>query len=225
MLQRRTNVPRDAVHHPLFARFYARMSVAADLRAGIAAHRAELLDGLSGRVIEIGAGNGLNFPHYPAAVSEVVALEPERNLRKLAVEAALRAGVPVDVVPGAAEALPVKSEGFDAAVASLVLCTVRDLPRALLEIKRVLRPGGELRFFEHGRAEGRGMVRTQQVLDRTVWPRLFGGCHTSRDTVAAIEAAGFELGPYRRFRVPESGVPMPTSACVLGVARRPVAGD
>ncbi|MFJ8074044.1 class I SAM-dependent methyltransferase [Streptomyces sp. NPDC096176] len=216
-----TKVPRDAVHHPLFARFYAKLSVTADLKGGIAAYRAELLDGLSGRVIEIGAGNGLNFRHYPRAVSEVVALEPERTLRKLAVEAALHADVPVDVVPGAAEALPVKNEGFDAAVASLVLCTVRDLPRALSEIRRVLRPGGELRFFEHQLAEGRGLARTQRALDRTVWPRLFGGCHTARDTVAAIEAAGFELGEYRRFRVPDGGLQLPTSPCVLGVARRP----
>ncbi len=151
--------PRDAVHHPLFARFYARFSVAADARGGIAAYREELLAGLSGRVVEIGAGNGLNFAHYPGAVSEVVALEPERSLRQFAVRAALRAEVPVDVVPGAAEAIPMKNEGFDAAVASLVLCTVRDLPRALAEIRRVLRPGGELRFFEHGLARGRVLSR------------------------------------------------------------------
>ncbi|MEV6398166.1 class I SAM-dependent methyltransferase [Streptomyces sp. NPDC051907] len=224
-LRRRTAVPPDAVHHPVFARFYARFSVSADTSAGIAAHREELLAGLSGRVIEVGAGNGLNFAHYPAAVSEVVALEPERSLRHLAAQAARHTDVPVDVVPGAAEALPVKSEAFDAAVASLVLCSVRDLPRALAEIKRVLRPGGELRFFEHGLAERPGMARTQRVLDRTVWPLLFGGCHTSRDTIAAIEDAGFELGLYRRLRVPERGLQMPSSSCVLGVARRPVVVD
>lgn len=221
MLLRSTKVPRDAVHHPVFARFYARMSVIADTKGGVAAYREELLAGLSGRVIEIGAGNGLNFPHYPSTVSEVVALEPERSLRHLAVDAALRAGIPVDVVPGAAEALPVKSEAFDAAVASLVLCSVRDLPRALSEIRRVLRPGGELRFFEHGLADGKVMARTQRAVDRTVWPLLFGGCHTARDTIGAIEAAGFELGPYRKLRVPERGIQFPTSPCVLGVARRP----
>ncbi|MFD8062474.1 hypothetical protein ACFXA0_03020 [Streptomyces cyaneofuscatus] len=85
--------PRDAVHHPVFARFYARMSVTADLKGGVAAYREELLAGLSGRVIEIGAGNGLNFAHYPGAVSEVVALEPERSLRQLAVRSGLRAEV------------------------------------------------------------------------------------------------------------------------------------
>lgn len=225
MQLRSTKTPKDAVHHPVFARFYARMSVTADLKGGIAAHRHELLSGLSGRVIEIGAGNGLNFAHYPGSVSEVVAIEPERSLRQLAVRAGLRAEVPVDVVPGTAEALPVKSEAFDAAVASLVLCSVRDLPRALAEIKRVLRPGGELRFFEHGAASGRALAATQRAVDRTVWPRLFGGCHTSRDTIAAIEAAGFELGTYRRLRIPESGVQLPTSPCVLGVARRPMPAD
>ncbi|MER0444340.1 class I SAM-dependent methyltransferase [Streptomyces sp. Edi4] len=220
----RTTITPDAVHHPVFARFYARYSEAVDQRAGIAGYRAELLAGLSGRVIEIGAGNGLNFAHYPRAVSEVVALEPERTLRQLAVRAALGADVPVDVVPGAAEALPVKSEAFDAAVASLVLCSVRDLPRALSEIRRVLRPGGELRFFEHGRARGRTLAGVQHVLDRTVWPLLFGGCHTARDPLGAIEAAGFEIVGHRRLRVPERGVALPSSPCVLGVARRPAAG-
>lgn len=221
MRRRSTPVPRDAVHHPVFARFYARMSVTADLKGGVADHRDELLTGLSGRVVEIGAGNGLNFTHYPGAVSEVVAIEPERSLRQLAAGAALRAEVPVDVVPGTAEALPVKSEAFDAAVASLVLCTVRDLPRALAEIKRVLRPGGELRFFEHTLAPGRALATVQRAADRTFWPLLFGGCHTARDTVTAIGEAGFELGVYRSFRIPEKGPRLPSSPCVLGVARRP----
>ncbi|WP_409235324.1 class I SAM-dependent methyltransferase [Streptomyces sp. PA5.6] len=211
-------VSRDAVHHPVFARFYARHSVAAEPVIG--AHRRELLAGLSGRVIEVGAGNGLNFAHYPGAVSEVVAIEPERLLRRLAVAAALRSDVPVDVVPGVAEALPVKSEAFDAAVVSLVLCSVRDVPRALGELRRVLRPGGELRFFEHGRAQGKVMATTQRALDRTVWPPLFGGCHVARDTLAALRDAGFELGAHRRLLVPARGPRLPTSYCVLGTAYR-----
>jgi ubiquinone/menaquinone biosynthesis C-methylase UbiE len=214
-------VPHDAVHHPLFARAYARLSMTADLHGGVAAYREELLHGLSGRVLEIGAGNGLNFAHYPAAVSEVVAIEPERSLRKLALRAAVRAEVPVDVVPGAAEALPVKSEAYDAVVFSLVLCSVRNVERALAEAKRVLRPGGELRFFEHGRGGGRWLEASQRAVDRTVWPLLFGNCHTSRDPLGAIGAAGFELGEYRRLMVPEMGLRVPSSPCVLGAARRP----
>ncbi|MGW6922114.1 class I SAM-dependent methyltransferase [Streptomyces sp. NPDC054950] len=214
-------VPGDAVHHPLFARFYARLGAAAETRAGLAAVRDQLLSGLSGRIIEIGAGNGLNFAHYPAAVSEVVAIEPERHLRTLALEAARRAEVPVDVVPAVAEALPVKSEAFDGAVLSLVLCSVRDVPRTLGELRRVLRPGGELRFFEHGPGGGPAMRFTQRALDHTVWPTLAGGCHLTRDTLDALREAGFEVGPYRRLTVPEKGPRSPASYCVLGRARRP----
>ncbi|MFJ8659455.1 class I SAM-dependent methyltransferase [Streptomyces sp. NPDC093795] len=208
------------VHHPLFARFYARFSVSADTRGGVGDLRAELLAGLSGRVLEIGAGNGLNFAHYPAEVSEVVALEPEARLRRLAQESARRAAVPVTLLPDTAEALPLEDASFDAAVASLVLCTVRSVPQVLAELHRVLRPGGELRFFEHGLAETAGLARVQRGLDRTVWPMLFGGCHTSRAPLAAVEAAGFVLGRYRSFDLPGKGPRLPTSPCVLGTARR-----
>ncbi|MFF8595922.1 class I SAM-dependent methyltransferase [Streptomyces sp. NPDC015220] len=215
-------VARDPVHHPWFARCYTRLSVAAETGMGMAGVRERLLAGLSGRVIEIGAGNGLNFAHYPGTVAEVVAIEPERLLRREAVSAALRAEVPVDVVPGCAEALPVKSEAFDAVVLSLVLCSVRDLPRALAEVLRVLRPGGEVRFFEHGRGGGRAMALTQRALDRTVWPLLSGGCHLARDPISALRAAGFSLGPYRQVLMPASGPVLPTSFCSLGTAWRPV---
>ncbi|MDH6218192.1 class I SAM-dependent methyltransferase [Streptomyces pseudovenezuelae] len=213
-------VTRGPVHHPLFARYYAKVSVGAETRMGMGGIRDRLLAGLSGRVIEIGAGNGLNFAHYPSTVAEVVALEPEALLRQLAVEAALRAEVPVDVVPGAAEALPVKSEAFDAVVLCLVLCSVRDVRRALGEVRRVLRPGGVVRFFEHGRGGGPAMTVTQRALDRTLWPPLNGGCHLAREPIAALRDAGFELGPYRRLLMPEKGPRLPTSYCVLGTAWR-----
>ena len=125
-------------NHPLFARMYARASGRAE-RAGQAALRTELLAGAHGRALELGAGNGLNFAHYPAAVETVVAVEPEPFLRRRATEAAATAPVPVEVVDGVADALPAPDGAFDVAVASLVLCSVPDQAAALAELRRVLR--------------------------------------------------------------------------------------
>ncbi|GAA2186571.1 class I SAM-dependent methyltransferase [Micromonospora lupini] len=209
-----------AVSHPVFARVYERLSVAMD-RAGTAAFRRDLAAGLTGRVIEVGAGNGRMFAHYPPTVTEVVAVEPERRLRAAAVRAAPAAPVPVTVVDGLAEALPAGEGEFDAAVVALVLCTVPDQAAALAEIRRVLRPGGQLRFFEHVAAEEPGRLRrVQRLSDATVWPRLFAGCHTGRDTTAAIRAAGFAIDELRRFRFPASSS-SPSSPCVLGRATLP----
>jgi ubiquinone/menaquinone biosynthesis C-methylase UbiE len=208
------------VSHPIFARVYERLSVSMD-RAGVAEHRRDLVAGLSGRVIEVGAGNGLQFAHYPPAVTEVVAVEPEPRLRVAAVEAAARAPVPVRVVDGLAEDLPAAEAEFDAAVVGLVLCSVRDQGVALTEIRRVIRPGGELRFFEHVVADQPGRLRRiQRAVDATFWPRLFAGCHTARDTAAAITAAGFTIGELRRFRFPPTGPGSPASPLVLGAATR-----
>jgi ubiquinone/menaquinone biosynthesis C-methylase UbiE len=205
-----------SVHHPVFARFYARMAPA--MEGAIAEFRGELVAGLSGRVIEVGAGTGLNFSHYPAAVTQVVAVEPEPYLRDRAVAAARHAPVPVAVVDGVAERLPAQTDNFQAAVASLVLCSVTDQRRALAELCRVLQLGGELRFFEHVRAQTPTFARVQAALD-AVWPRFGGGCHVSRDTVASIEQAGFAIEALRRFRLPDTRVPFPTSPVALGHAR------
>ena len=128
----------ETIRHPLFARIYARLGTKAEDN-GQAAHREELLAGLSGRVIEVGAGHGLNFKHYPETVTELVAVEPEAYLRDLAIEAAEEAPVPVKVVDGVADAIPATDEEFDAAVACLMLCSVPDQARALAEFRRVLR--------------------------------------------------------------------------------------
>lgn len=210
--------PRPAPHHPVFARLWPVAARQLDEQGG-AQHRQRLLAGLEGRVIEIGAGDGRNFAHYPDAVREVVAVEPESYLRERAQEAARRAPLPVTVVDGVAEALPADDGAFDAAVISLVLCSVADPPAALAETRRVLRPGGRLRFFEHVAADGGAHRRLQRALDATVWPRLAGGCHTARDTVADIAHTGFRIDTVESFRFPEGRMPTPTSPHVLGQAR------
>ncbi len=211
----------DRVRHPVFARLYARIAASAEAK-GAAAHRAEMLEGLSGRVVEIGAGTGLNFGHYPSTVDEVIAVEPEPHLRKLAVQAGADATVRVSVVDGTADALPLDDGSCDAAVCSLVLCSVRDPSHALSVVRRVLRPGGELRFYEHVLDDRPGFARFQRVVD-VVHPFISGGCHVTRDTEAAIEAAAFDITRIRRFRFAPEPLTKQAAPKILGTASAPVA--
>ena len=207
------------VHHPLFARLWSVMS--RHEPAEIGRHRDEPLAGLSGRVLEVGAGAGSNFAHYPATVDEVVAVEPEPYLRERARDAAGRADVRIDVVDGSADRLPAGDASVDFAVACLVLCTVPNQVSALAELQRVLRPGGELRYYEHVRSDRPLVAPSQHAVDRTLWPRAFGGCHTARDTTAAIEAVGFELEDQRRMWVNPVPIAFPVASHAIGRARRP----
>lgn len=187
----------SAFQHPRFARMYERISKEAE-QHGTAEHRGQVLAGLSGRVVEIGAGNGMNFAHYPATVTEVVAVEPEDRLRALAEKSASSSNVPIRVEAGHAGRLPARDGNFDAAVTSLVLCSVPDMTSALAEIHRVLRPGGELRFFEHVRSDNRWLARLQDFIT-PLWSQGGGGCHLNRDTASAIRDAGFVLDELHRF--------------------------
>jgi ubiquinone/menaquinone biosynthesis C-methylase UbiE len=206
----------EEVHHPLFARIYMRM--ARKRHETEDEHRRQLLAGLSGSVIEVGAGNGLNFSLYPETVERVLAVEPEPLLRRAAIEEARKATVAVEVVDGVASALPAEDASHDAAVASLVLCSVPDQARALDEMRRVLKPGGELRFYEHVIAHGPVPARLQRIADATLWPHVAGGCHMARDTLSAIERAGFTIERSERFGF-TPGAPVPSIPHILGAAR------
>lgn len=188
----------EDARHPLFARCWERIARTTDRGPG-ARHRKELLAGLSGRVLEVGAGTGTNFSHYPETVREVLALEPEPYLRERARQAAAHAPVTVEVRPGHAESIPAEDGSFDAVVLSLVLCSVSDQAAALAQARRVLRPGGELRFYEHVVSDSSGWALVQRLADATFWPGISGGCHMARDTAAAMERAGFTIERSERF--------------------------
>ncbi|MGW5363630.1 class I SAM-dependent methyltransferase [Actinopolymorpha pittospori] len=207
------------VQHPFFAWLWTRLGPMLD-RAGLAEYRKQLLAGIHGRVLEVGAGSGLNFPHYPYSVTGVLAIEPEPSLAQYGAAAAGCAPVPVELVAGTAESIPSADASFDAAVTSLVLCSVSDQRAALAELHRVLRPGGKLFFLEHVRAETPGLRHVQAALDATLWPVVNGGCHTSRDTAAAIEANGFRIDRLTRLRFPDTTIPSPSSPHILGIATR-----
>lgn len=183
-------------NHPVFARIYAKRSVTeAHLQA---ANRRELLDGLSGRVLEVGCGNGLNFAHYPPGVIEVVGIEPERYLRDQARIASSAVDRPITVLEGEAEtASGVVTGPFDAAVFSLVLCSVPDQRRVLEETKKVLRPGAAVRFYEHVVSDRPATARWQRLLG-PLWSAVAGGCRPDRDTLSVIREE-FEITDTRRF--------------------------
>lgn len=208
------------VHHPIFARVYSKMGARMEA-AGVADHRERLLAGLVGRVIEVGAGNGLNFAHYPDSVTEVIAVEPEPYLRGRSILAAKNTAIKVSVVDGDAEHLPLENASVDAAVTSLVLCSVADQTAALTEIRRVLRPGGELRFYEHVLASDARLARIQRVVD-PIWTRFAGGCRLTRNTFEEIRAAGFIVDEYEQFLFQPCLPAKLAAPHILGSARNPM---
>ena len=198
----------------LYAAGYDRFTARAEKKSDAGAHRRALVGDAKGEVIEIGAGTGRNLVEYEAA-ARVVAVEPDPGMRARAERRAARARVPVEVVDGDAQALPFPDASFDTAVMSLVLCTIADPGLALGEARRVLRPGGTLRFYEHVRSDDAALAARQ---DRWCRPwRWFGrGCHPNRETIGLIERSGFRVR--ERTDVPLAGVPSIVRPHVLGVA-------
>jgi SAM-dependent methyltransferase len=205
------------VDHPFFARIWP--TIAAHETEQMREFRRENLAGLSGRVLEVGAGTGTNFALYPDSVEHVVAVEPEQRLVERARTAAAGADVPVVVANRTVESFSA-AEPFDAVVCSLVLCSVTEPDSVLRQLFSLLRPGGQLRYLEHVASGGiRGGF--QQLVDATIWPRLAGNCHTHRDTESSIRAAGFEVEVARTEHALPAWVPLPVSEFTLGRARRP----
>ena len=184
--------------HRIFAAWYDRMARSVE-KPGFAELRREVLAPAAGNVVEIGAGTGLNFAHYPPGVTEVVATEPDPHMLLRATRAAERLLLHVRVERAGGEELPFEDGSVDTVVGTLVLCTVRDQDRVLGEVRRVLKPGGQYLFLEHVRSDDPGLARWQDRL-QPIWSFFGAGCHPNRDTPGAIERAGFELEHVERFQ-------------------------
>jgi SAM-dependent methyltransferase len=200
----------------VFAWFYSRIAPRADERSG-REQRERLLSEAAGRVVEIGAGTGLNLPLYPRTTTELIVTEPDPHMFKRLKAALGGAGVPVRAEMAPAARIPVEDGWADVVVASLVLCSVPDVAEALAEVVRVLREGGRLVFYEHVRSTEPATARWQDRLDKP-WGWFAGGCHPNRDTLGAIERAGFEVEWVDRFDVPGDLLSAPH---ILGSACRP----
>jgi ubiquinone/menaquinone biosynthesis C-methylase UbiE len=160
--------------------------------AGMRSRRSALLGNARGRVVEIGAGTGLNVAHYPDGIAELVLTEPDAAMRRRLARRLQRHGRVARIVDAPAERLPLADASVDTVVSTLVLCTVNDPERALGEIARVLRPDGQLLFVEHVRASSRFLAACQDNLLQP-WRRFAGGCRCNRPTVELMRACGFAI--------------------------------
>ena len=163
--------------------------------------RARVIGAAEGRVLEIGIGSGLNLPLYGGQVRTVIGLEPSPKLLQMARARAAMASVPVELLEASAEALPLDTGSIDTVVTTWTLCTIPDPQRALVEMRRVLRPGGALLFVEHGRAPEPGVARWQDLLD-PLWCRAAGGCHLNRKIDGLLLGGGFRLDTLTNARLP-----------------------
>jgi len=186
-----------------FSALYDRCFKAAE-EAGLREMRRQVLAEARGRVLEVGAGTGLNLELYPGAGIESLTLsEPDPLMVKQLREKLGQSRREAELIQAPAEDLPFTDDSFDTVAVTLVLCTVPDQPAALREIHRVLKPGGQLLFLEHVRAEEAGLARWQDRLEKP-WRFLGDGCHCNRDTVAAISASRFEIGELAHDRLPKA---------------------
>lgn len=167
-------------------------------RLGLWKLRRKTVASVEGRVLEVGVGSGLNLRHYEK-VSELIGIDPDPVLLRRARKRMRGLRFPVRLQAADAQQLPFADNSFDTVVSTLVFCTVPDAGRGLREIRRVLRPEGQVRLLEHVRSENPRMARFQDFI-LPVWKRVFGGCHPNRDTVARLKESGFALNEFKRYK-------------------------
>jgi ubiquinone/menaquinone biosynthesis C-methylase UbiE len=206
-----------SVYGRVFAAGYDKL-MAGPEKTVLGEHRRTLLGGVEGRVVEIGGGTGANLPFYGPRVTELVITEPEAPMAGRLENKLAGYSLPARVVRAPAERLPFQDHSFDHAVSTLVLCTVADAARALSELHRVLRPGGQLVFLEHVRADDHQLAQWQDRL-HGVWFRLGHGCNCNRRTLQSIEGAGFQVSRLTRDRMRK--VPPIVRPLIIGTADLP----
>lgn len=201
----------------LFALTYNRLMASGE-KAGLATIRATLLAGATGSVLEVGAGTGLNLTRYTSEVGTLTVTEPDASMLRRLQRVAGRTTQPTTVLRAPAEDLPFEDATFDTVVSTLVLCGVDDQPRAVREIRRVLKPGGRLLFVEHVRSDDVAAARRQ---DRLNWlNRLVVGCDCNRPTLQTLERGGFVVDDLVHGELPKS--PPFVRPMIVGSATRPI---
>jgi ubiquinone/menaquinone biosynthesis C-methylase UbiE len=179
--------------------------------------RSRTLAPARGRILEIGFGTGMNLKYYPESVTRIEAIDPDLDLDRFSGPRIAASRIDVDFHHLDAEHLPFEPESFDTVVSTLTLCSIPDVVHALGEIRRVLKPGGQFLFLEHGRSPDAPVTRWQDRLNRA-WMPLAGGCHLNRPIRALIEDAGLEIGPARTYYLKRA--PRFVGFLTEGVARR-----
>jgi ubiquinone/menaquinone biosynthesis C-methylase UbiE len=164
--------------------------------------RAKIVPLAKGKVLEIGIGSGLNLPHYdPAIVESVTGVDPDEHIWKRSQDRREAVNFPVERIGLSGEDIPMESDSADTVVVTYSLCTIPDPVRALREMRRILKPGGDILFCEHGRAPDTNVVKWQKRID-PLWSKIAGGCHSSRDIPSLITQAGLEIDELHQQYIP-----------------------
>jgi len=192
----------DATWGRGFSALYDRCFKVAE-EAGLRDMRRDVLAGARGKVLELGAGTGLNLELYPPSVADLTLTEPDPHMIKQLRNRVAELGSAAEVVEAPGEMLPFEADSFDTVVVTLVLCTVPNPTATLAEIKRVLAPEGQFLFLEHVRSPAPSLAKWQDRLEKP-WRFLGDGCHCNRDTEASLEAAGFELSNVEHPELPKA---------------------